>query len=190
MDLIDHQHFYQWLILVGTLIILGYAALKIKNEPDQYEKTATQEKLGPFYLRIPSWWGKVLSSSSKISFQRTDTNYDWIASFEIISLEKESPMNLFNSLVKDLSIQFDQGFEQETFKVNELTIIRHEGMASENGIKRVYMDIVIAYSKNQDLYLRAISRSSILNGCVEGPYFEKVVQNLELHSLSGEISNS
>ena len=63
-------------------------------------------------------------------------------------------------------------------------------MASEGDTKRVYMDIVIAYSETQNFYLQAISKSSILNGCVEGPYFEKVIQNLELHSLCREIPHS
>ena len=184
MELIKHPHFYQWLILSSTLIILAYAAIKIKNEPDQYEKTATCEKLGKFYLKIPSWWGKTFSSTTNLTYERTDTNYDWTAKFDIIPIGENTPQEIFKSLIKELSIEFDHGFDQEVFNINTLTIFRHEGMASENGIKRVYMDIVIAHSEKENFYLKAISRSSILNGCVEGHYFEKVIQNLELHSLS------
>ena len=59
-------------------------------------------------------------------------------------------------------------------------VYRHEGMSTENGIKRVYMDIALITIKDSDQYMEVISRSSILNGCVEGPYVEKVLQNIEV----------
>ena len=52
-------------------------------------------------------------------------------------------------------------------------------MSTENGIKRVYMDIAVVTLKDSNEYMEVISRSSILNGCVEGPYVKKVLQNIE-----------
>lgn len=179
MDLIHHPHFFQWLTLGVTLIVLTYAALKIKNEPDQYDKTSVQRQLGNFILRVPSWWGLTLESESKLQFERTDTKYEWAVTFETIESKMLNPKEHLQTLVNELGIKFDAGFEPEKFEVDNVSVYRHEGMSTENGIKRVYMDIAVVTRREENEFMEVISRSSILNGCVEGPYVEKVLQNIE-----------
>lgn len=179
MEIINHPHFFQWLTLSVTLLVLTYAAFKIKNEPDQYDKTSIKRQLGRFCLKVPSWWGTTLENESKLQFERTDTRYEWAITFEIFKDKITSPEEHLQNLVTELGIKFDLGFDPEKFEMNNISVYRHEGMSTENGIKRVYMDIAIATLKNSDDYMEVISRSSILNGCVEGPYVEKVLQNLE-----------
>ena len=179
MNIIDHPNFYHWLILLSVLLLLSYAALKIKNEPDQYEQTAVSFNFHNFFLRIPSWWGKSIDEAFLLEFQRLDTRYEWTARFQPIFEElKVDPNDFLSALVEDLKIKFDPGFGPEIIELENIKIYRHEGMATENDIKRVYLDIAIAISKDGKV-LKAISRSSILNGCVEGPYFEKVLENLK-----------
>lgn len=179
MDIINHPHFYQWLTLGVTLLILTYAAFKIKNEPEQYDKTSVQRKLGKYLLKVPSWWGLTSESESKLQFERTDTRYEWAVTFETINAEISNPEEQLKNLVADLGVKFDLGFDSEKIELDRVCIYRHEGMSTENEIKRVYMDIAIVTIKDSDQYMEVISRSSILNGCVEGPYVEKVLQNIE-----------
>lgn len=178
MNIIDHPNFYHWLILVSVLLALSYAAFKIKNEPDQYEQTAVNFKFHNFSLRIPSWWGKSIDEASLLEFQRLDTRYEWAARFQPIKMPEVPASDYLSALIEDLKIKFDPGFEPEIMKLQNIKVYRHEGMATENDIKRVYMDIAIAIS-DDGKSLKAVSRSSILNGCVEGPYFEKVLENLK-----------
>ena len=91
------------------------------------------------------------------------------------------PTDYLLALIEDLKINFDPGFEVEVMKLGNIKVYRHEGMATENDIKRVYMDIAIAITED-GTSLKAVSRSSILNGCVEGPYFEKVLENLKYNA--------
>ena len=180
MDFYNHPHFFQWLTLGIILLTLTYASFKIKNEPDQYDKTSINKNFGAYILKIPSWWGLTLENKNKLQYERTDTRYDWAITFEIINKKPSDPLETLQNLVNELKIKFDLGFDVETLDLGEVIVYRHEGMSTEDGIKRVYMDIAVVYSKDLESYMEVISRSSILNGCVEGPYVEKVLQNIEL----------
>ena len=59
-----------------------------------------------------------------------------------------------------------------------------EGWVRKTISREVYMDVAIVFNEKHNKYIRAISRSSILNGCVKGTYFEKVLSNISLKSLS------
>ena len=50
------------------------------------------------------------------------------------------------------------------------------GTATENTIDRIYYDIAMIRSDNEILICE--SKSSILNGAVEGPYFEEVLKRI------------
>ena len=179
MNIIDHPNFYHCLILISVLLVLTYSAYKIKNEPDQYDRTAKDLIFNQFILKIPSWWGQTVNNPSKLEFERLDTKYEWTASFQPLQSIPSQPFELLEQIVNELKIKFDPEFTPEVIELNGLKVYRHEGMATENEIKRVYIDIAIAVS-DTGRALKAVSRSSILNGCVEGPYFEKVLQNLRL----------
>ncbi|MAW07407.1 MAG: hypothetical protein CME61_03885 [Halobacteriovoraceae bacterium] len=185
MNILEHPHTLQWTILILSLLVLSYAAWKIKNEPDAYEQSNKFTSLGLYTLKIPPWWGESKKTKSYLQYERLDTYYEWAASFEHLDKNSEElNEETLNQIVSELKIEFDQGFEIERFQYDNITVIRHEGMGSENNIKRVYMDVAIVFNEKHNKYIRAISRSSVLNGCVEGPYFEKVLSNISLKSLS------
>ena len=51
--------------------------------------------------------------------------------------------------------------------------LRVEGKATEKVINRLYLDIYL-FQYKEDAYF-FISRSSVLNGIVEGPFFEEMI---------------
>jgi hypothetical protein len=53
-----------------------------------------------------------------------------------------------------------------------------EGKASQNVVDRIYYDIYIMRALNDDGYFIFESWSSVLNGLVEGPYFEEGLSEL------------
>ena len=69
----------------------------------------------------------------------------------------------------------------EAFK----SFVRVEGTCTEKKIYRFYYDIMIGVLEN-DQTLWCQSKSSVLNGCVEGPFFEEALKNLKV--LRGESS--
>jgi hexokinase len=58
-------------------------------------------------------------------------------------------------------------------------VIRVEGKASQKVIERIYYDIYLTRRLNEPGYFIFESKSSVLNGLVEGPYFEESLSELE-----------
>ena len=171
---------YIWSILVLILISLTYAALKIKNEPDDYLKKSTIFSFQNFNLRIPGWWTLTINENNLIRFERTDTRYDWYAEFS--SLETNQPSReILEKMIKKISIEFDEVLEPEEIEIingdSKIKIYRREGMSTISGIERAYFDLFVARNKFGKTLIGK-SHSSILNGCVEGPYFEEVINRL------------
>ena len=74
----------------------------------------------------------------------------------------------------DSRVLFRDSEIQEHFQ----EIIRVEGKASENVVERIYYDIYIMRAQNDSGYFIFESKSSVLNGLVEGPYFEESLAEL------------
>jgi hypothetical protein len=169
---------FEWLILILLLIALAYAAWVIKNEKKYFLKNLISYKIGPFYLQTPIWWSIKEQKENQIIFERKDTKYEWMAIFSLI---KRSDYNLDNFLiefVKNKNIIFDPESSDISFKPNifNLEMIEVGGTATENTIDRIYYDIAMIRSDNEILICE--SKSSILNGAVEGPYFEEVLKRI------------
>jgi hypothetical protein len=85
-------------------------------------------------------------------------------------------------------IEFDMDVTFETdsrvlFRDSEIQeyfqeIVRVEGKASQNVVDRIYYDIYIMRALNDQGYFIFESWSSVLNGLVEGPYFEEGLSEL------------
>ena len=85
-------------------------------------------------------------------------------------------------------IEFDMDVVFETdsrvvFRDSEIQehfqeMIRVEGKASENVVERIYYDIYMMRAQNDQGYFIFESKSSVLNGLVEGPYFEESLAEL------------
>lgn len=169
---------FEWLILILLLIALAYAAWVIKNEKKNFLKNLIPYKIGPFLLQTPIWWSIKEQKEDQIIFERKDSKYEWMAIFSLI----KGPYDLENFLiefVKNKNIIFDPESSDISFKPNmfNLEMIEVGGTATENKIDRIYYDIAILRSNNEILICE--SKSSVLNGVVEGPYFEEVLKRIK-----------
>ena len=167
---------------------MAYAMKAIKKEKTVFIENATSISFGPYILKVPGWWSITLQNENEIRFERTDTRYDWFALFKIETLKENSKsiVEEFTDEIHERKLMFDLGagviHQPESTKQNALTnadVARVEGTATQNGIERVYYDAMLARDHETKIRLWAESKSSVLNGLVEGPYFEYVIQNLE-----------
>ena len=192
---INSSNILEWSILIFMLLGLFYGAIAIKNEKRVFLQNLKTFHIKQFKLKIPSWWGleKDTVSPTKSSFIRKDTRYDWRASFEWFNLEDKdkdlSGRDLFIEIIKSKEIFFDEvgsvihtrPFPQ--FDRPHLQTARVEGMATQFGTERIYYDAFIVLDKRVNGYLLCESRSSVLNGMVEGPYFEEVIKSIEIKNI-------
>ena len=80
---------FQWTLLIGGLIALGYAAIAIKEEKQAYRENHHDHSLGSFLFFTPSWWGQTSDDiNEKLIFERTDTKYEWKAQVFLLKNKK------------------------------------------------------------------------------------------------------
>lgn len=182
----------EWFSLVLLLGLGIYTMRVIKNEKKTYIKNAHELHFKQFKLFIPSWWGEVATDlKNELCFKRLDTRYDWEARF--IWTEATSKIDLielFKNEIHQRKILFDEEtsiiYNPSDFKDGALItsgrfeMVRLEGTATSDRQDRLYYDAFIVREKETGAYLYAESKSSILNGLIEGPYFEEVMIRMEL----------
>lgn len=184
----------EWALVLGGLIFLSYSTWVIKNEKHSYDDFGVIEVIDPFQIKVPSWWTKLkappveyfknIPAKKELSFKRTDTRYDWYSHF--ITLDNsESVETIFdNFLSKNLDIIPDpENKKYKTFikiKPNKtLPATRIESMGTQSQTERIYIDLVVSKLNDQTVFI-GYSLSSVLNGAVEGPYFDEVLKNISL----------
>tara|TARA_R110002049_G_scaffold298634_1_gene488451 strand:+ start:413 stop:1000 length:588 start_codon:yes stop_codon:yes gene_type:complete len=182
------QNPFAWTFVLACLIGLAYAMKAIKKEKSIFIENSVPIEFGPYILKVPGWWSITLQNENELKFERTDTRYDWFAIFKIEELQENSKsiVEEFTDEIHLRKLMFDTDagviHQPESTKQKALMnadVARVEGTATQNGIERVYYDAMLARDKETNKRLWAESRSSVLNGLVEGPYFEYVIQNLE-----------
>ncbi|MBH49092.1 MAG: hypothetical protein CME71_13070 [Halobacteriovorax sp.] len=181
------QHPIAWTLILSFLIGLMYAMRAIKKEKDVFIENPTLVEFGPYILKTPGWWSITSTTDSSIRFERTDTRYDWYAEFFLSDLTHESDViEEFKEEIHKRSLLFDedagvihQPLSMKKEALEHSDIARVEGTATQNGIERVYFDAMLAFDRDLNKRIWAESKSSVLNGLVEGPYFEYVIQNLK-----------
>lgn len=161
----------------------------IGEEKSTFRDESYQLTFGRLSLMIANWWTITDQSEDRIRFERTDTRYDWFATFSYFpgGAEKTLPQLLEDKLNLE-KIEFDEDVVFETdsrvlFRDSEIQeyfqeVIRVEGKGSKNVVDRVYYDIYIARPLNGDGYFIFESMSSVLNGSLEGPFFEESLSEL------------
>lgn len=177
-------HAFDWLLV---LLVLGGAIYTLKiigEEKTTFKEEAYQVQFGDLALEIPRWWTITEQDDLHIKFERTDTRYDWYAIFSYIpDHQGKSLPDLLEDKLNLESIEFDMDVVFETdsrvlfrdTKIQEQfqEIIRVEGKGSQNQIDRIYYDIYLMRALNDQGYFIFESRSSVLNGSLEGPFFEE-----------------
>ncbi len=190
--------FFEWLALILLLGLGVYTMWVIKNEKKTYIKNARTIVFKNFKLFIPTWWGEVpTNSENELCFQRLDTRYEWKATFtwnpegnkgDLIELFKEHIVQRKILFDEDTSIIYNPSdFREGALILSGLyEMVRLEGTATEDRQERLYYDAFLIRQKETGAFLYAESRSSILNGLVEGPYFEAVMTRMELADKAEE----
>ena len=177
---------FQWTAVVLLLGLGRYTARVIKNEKANYIKEAREVRFHLFKFFVPKWWGDVeTNSQNEICFKRLDTRYEWIACFHWNTPSTETDLiKLFQSKIHDRKILFDEDasiiYNPTDFLHGDFEVVRLEGTATLDQQDRLYYDAFLVREKKSGNYLYAESKSSVLNGLVEGPYFEEVMKRMEL----------
>jgi hypothetical protein len=188
MDIFSN-HLFDWLIL---LLIIGGAMYTMKiigEEKSTFKEDSYQVTFGKLALMIANWWTIVEETPESLRFERTDTHYDWYASFRYISSHGNKPLTDLLTEKLDLEkMEYDEDVVFETdsrvlFRDSEIQeyfqeVIRVEGKGSQNITERIYYDIYIMRAQNDPGYFIFESWSSVLNGSLEGPYFEESLSEL------------
>lgn len=183
------NHFMEWVIL---LILIGGAIYTLKiigEEKSTFKDESYEVQFSDLTLMIPNWWSIVEQTPEHLRFERTDTRYDWYANFTYYPQHsgKALPDILTEKLdLEGIEFDMDVVFETDSrvlFRDSEIQeyfqeIIRVEGKASQNVVDRIYYDIYLMRSQSDAGYFIFESRSSVLNGLVEGPYFEESLAEL------------
>ena len=188
MDIFTN-HLLDWLIL---LIIMGgaiYTMRIIGEEKSTFKDDSYEVRFGNLSLIIPNWWTIIEETSMHLRFERTDTRYEWHSTFTYFPDHQDKSMpQLLEDKLNIESIEFDMDVVFETdsrvlFRDSKIQehfqeVIRVEGKASQNVVDRIYYDIYLMRGLNDKGYFIFESWSSVLNGLVEGPYFEEGLSEL------------
>ena len=180
---------FSFLLLIGLGI---YTMWVIKNEKMSYLKDGRSVEFKKFKFLVPKWWGEIPSNSeNELIFKRLDTKYEWTAIFtwtpegnfgDLIELFKEHIVKRKILFDEDSSIIYNPSdFKEGALILSGLyEMVRLEGTATEDCQERLYYDAFLIREKQTGSYLYVESKSSVLNGLVEGPYFEDVMIKTEL----------
>lgn len=162
----------------------------VKEEKSSFRESAVPIEFKGFKFLIPSWWGKYINENSdEIIFQRDDTRYEWQATLKWISTTPNQTIEeKYKDLISSKKIEFDLDqsiihksellFKNKKMQSNNFEAIRIEGTATQDQQDRIYYDAYLIKDKIKNGFLFAESKSSVLNGMVEGPYFEEVLSNI------------
>jgi hypothetical protein len=186
------QTILEWIAFAFLFAFGVYTMMVIKNEKKTYLANAREIIFKQFKMKVPSWWGEVQTESSEeLCFKRLDTRYEWQAKFIWNQTgSKIDLIELFKNHIEARKILFDEDtsiiYNPSDFKTGPLIssglyeMVRLEGTATADRHERLYYDAFIVREKSSGSFLYAESKSSVLNGLVEGPYFEEVMINLDL----------
>ena len=182
-----------WIIFISILLLLAYTLIVIREEKSSFKENAKEKKFNQFKFFVPSWWGTVEDTDTLLRYQRLDTRYEWEAKFDFVTYYDKtiSIEEQFKERIHTLNVLFDpdsgvimnpSDFNKHQQVINKrCSIVRIEGTATQDEIHRRYIDAFLVRDHKTQTALFAVSTSSILNGLVEGPYFEDVMLNFEIN---------
>lgn len=188
------NHLFDWVLLFSLLAGALYTLKIIGQEKSSFKQDSYEVQFGDLTLMIPNWWSLTEQSPTQLKFERTDTRYDWYANFcyfpehqnkdggpQDMPLILEEKLNL-EGIEFDMDVVFETDsrvlFRDDKIQEQFQEVIRVEGKASQNVVDRIYYDIYLMRRLDDKGYFIFESRSSVLNGLVEGPYFEESLSEL------------
>ncbi len=195
MDFISSKFIIEWLVVIGLFLFGIYTMLVIKNEKKTYLKNAIEKTFNGFKLLVPSWWGEIQTNDTgHLMFKRLDTRYEWEAHFYYIpktdnSFQNQSIQEALKEKLENKKLLFDadttiitnpSDFRDRPLLTTGLfELCRVEGTATMDRTERTYYDAFMVRHLQTGDILFCESKSSVLNGLVEGPFFEEVIERLE-----------
>ena len=193
MSEIFSQHLWQWLILLAVLGFAIYALFIIKNEKQTFIDESSPLSLGEVSLDIPNWWTLTREEENSYYYERTDTRYEWFSKLDFVTAnEFEKIEDIFDRYILKQSVQFDPDvtittnprhlFFAEGTADKIIECLRVEGMGTQHGNKRIYWDVYLFRLNDSSDYYIFESWSSVLNGMLEGPFFEESVSRMRITS--------
>lgn len=188
MDIFSN-HLFDWIVVLALILGAIYTMRIIGEEKSTFKDDSYEVQFGRLSLMIPNWWSITEQSAHHLRFERTDTKYEWFSHFTYFPEHHGKSMpDLLAEKLDEEKIEFDMDVVFETdsrvlFRDDEIQeyfqeIIRVEGKASQDTTERIYYDIYMMRAQNDAGYFIFESRSSVLNGLVEGPYFEESLAEL------------
>ncbi len=180
----------EWSFFVLFILVLAYTAIVIGNEKTSYLDEAQYFLFHKLNLPIPKWWTQIKKEKTLWIFERSDTHYDWYASFELLDFDETPIAQLAINYLTEQKVKLDPPpeaqieensshlFKDKTLASAVSEFIRIEGTATQDEQERIYIDLILFKFENQ-IY-RFKSQSSVLNGSVEGPYFEEAISLIKI----------
>jgi hypothetical protein len=177
-----------WIFLVIFLVLMIYTAYIVKNESHLVKKNQKIYFFHSLKMTVPSWWildqthDSIRSDSWR--FEHSSPS-DWHVSLQKISLgsHEYSLLEFFRRWLTQYEFEPDN---TDTFSEFFSPLInldqgwRFEGSGTLQKEQRCYLDAVLFRLKNDPSHIFLFtSQSSILDGLVEGPYFDLMLKQLE-----------
>ncbi len=196
MDFVSFRFILEWIAVISIFLFAIYAMLVIKNEKNDYIKNAIEKNFYGYKLFLPHWWGLIENENKNLlHFKRLDSKYEWESFFKYLPIESQqedwknlSIEEVLKSELESKKLLFDldttiitnpsEFSEKSKLDLTQFELCRVEGTATIDRQERVYYDSFIIRQKSNNEVLLCESISSILNGLVEGPYFEEVIQRI------------
>lgn len=193
MNEIFSNHLWQWLILLAVIGFAIYALFVIKNEGQNYIDESSPLSVGEVILNIPNWWTLTREQKDSYYYERTDTRYEWFSKIDFVRADQfEKIEDIFDRYILKQNVQFDPDvtltttpehlFFSEGTASKIIECLRVEGMGTQNLSKRIYWDVYLFRLNDSSDYYIFESWSSVLNGMLEGPYFEESVSRMKVSS--------
>lgn len=182
----NFKFYLDWITLFLLIGFAIYTLFIIKNEKKNYLKNAQKIKLDQFTFLIPAWWEEktIKDKNDQVVMHlknAKDILCTWQAEIKIETLlNKDNLEEYIEKIISENFLVLDSENIIKTKKqYNEIEIFRIEGTGTFNSEERVYFDLFVLNNSKNDQVLIAKSKSSILHGLVEGPYFEKAILEFE-----------
>jgi hypothetical protein len=192
---LDWSNLWIWSFLILFIGALLYTAISIKKEKKNFLKRTITYKLKGFNIPIAPWWTLIESDENHLNFKRTDTRYDWVGLFSIIPYQNTPIEKQLVEIIHNRKILFDEETSDipnrekisKDFRIGKIPhcdFTRVEGTATKEEVQRLYLDMALIKDNKRKLLLLCESRSSVLNGLIEGPYFEETLKQITVSNIT------
>ena len=163
------------LVLIIFLALLLYCAIVIMEEKKAFRENAISCNLTPFHFLVPSWWKYNPRGEEKILF----TNSDWQGTFHRLPPDEQDLQESLAWKVQAQQIIFDKDstIHHPLVTMDSIRTARIEGTATEKEDTRIYFDVFLVECLKTRQRLYGESKSPVLSGPREGPWFEECLNN-------------